>query len=106
MLAATCLLYVFASTPFELIILRVIEGLGWAILWATLDAGIAENPSMDVNKSFSIYNTIWSAAGSIGPLFGAILVFLLTDIRFTFLVTAGLLLVTAFFNLAGLKKRS
>ena len=50
--------------------------------------------SRESNKALSIYNTVWSSAGAVGPLLGGFLIILFTEIRYTFLVT-GLMMATA-----------
>jgi MFS family permease len=101
-LGVTSVLYSLAASPTFLIILRVVEGIGWSLLWPTLDALIGEDTSRETTKFFSIYNCVWAAATAIGPLVGATMVAILADIRFVFVLTAVLSGVAASVNLVGL----
>lgn len=101
-LGATSVLYSLAASPTFLIILRVVEGIGWSVLWPTIDALIREDTSRETRKSFSIYNSVWSTAAAIGPLAGATMVAVLMDVRYVFVLTAVLSGVAALVNLVGL----
>ena len=101
-LGVTSLLYSLASSPTFLIILRVVEGIGWSLLWPTIDSLVARDTSQETTKSFSIYNCVWSTAAAIGPLVGATMIAVLADIRFVFVLTAVLSGVAATVNLVGL----
>lgn len=94
-LVVASFLYAFASSTTQLILLRVLEGVGWSILWPTIDVAVIEETSHEAGKSYSLYNIMWSAASAVGPLFGAALAFVFGDFRDIFLVTALVLLATA-----------
>jgi MFS family permease len=93
-LAACSFVYVFVGSPVQLIALRVLEGIGWAILWPIIDAEVSEDASRESSKALSIYNTVWAAAGAVGPLVGVALIILLSQIRYIFIVTS-LMMVSA-----------
>jgi MFS family permease len=102
-LAATSVLYSLAGSPIFLIILRVVEGIGWSVLWPTVDALIGEGTSQETRKrDWSVYNCVWSSAAAAGPLVGAAMVVMLTDVRYVFVLTAVLSGVAALVNLIGL----
>ena len=98
-LVLVSLLYLFVATPLQLIAARIGEGVGWAMLWPTVQAAIAEDTQMEASKSLSIYNTIWSAAAAIGPLIGVVLLVFYQSIRTIFLFSIILLLAAIAVNL-------
>src|SRR5579862_5778248 len=66
-LTAVSISYVLISNPVSLIIARVFEGVGWAMLWPAMDAAISRDfASIDARKAFSLYNVSWSCAASVG----------------------------------------
>ena len=67
MLTACSFVYAFVESPLQLIALRLLEGVAWSILWPIMDVSISEDASMESNKALSIYNTVWSTAGAVGP---------------------------------------
>ncbi len=91
--------FALISSPVYLIVARIFEGVGWAMLWPAMDAAVGRDVagSMDANKAFSLYNVSWSAAAAIGPLLGSTLIFL-TSIRDAFLVTVFIMGVTFVVN--------
>ena len=98
-LATVSLLYVFVADPLQLIATRVVEGVGWSLLWPTVQAAIAEDSRREASKSLSIYNTIWSAAAAVGPIVGVVLIFFFQSIRTIFVLSVVLLLVAVAVNL-------
>jgi MFS family permease len=103
-LATVSLIYVYVASPVQLIATRVVEGVGWSMLWPTVQAAIAEDTQREASKSLSIYNTVWSAAAAIGPVVGATL-FFFSSIRTIFMVSVALLLFAVVINLAPTKRR-
>jgi MFS family permease len=91
-LTACSLTYAFVGSPIQLITLRLLEGVAWSILWPIVDVSISEDVSRESNKALSIYNTVWSTAGAVGPLLGGLLL-LFVEIRYIFLITALLMAV-------------
>ena len=90
MLTACSFIYVFIESPLQLITLRLLEGVAWSILWPIVDVSISEDVSRESNKALSIYNTVWSTAGAIGPLLGGLLL-LFVELRYIFAITAMLM---------------
>lgn len=107
-LTAVSVLYVLIANPVALIATRVLEGVGWAMLWPAMEAAISNDVSGDSKRSLSIFNLTWSFSAAIGPLVGAVLIFLVS-IRFTFVATSvllfGILILNVFptFNSDGRK---
>jgi MFS family permease len=97
-LAVVSVFYTVISSPAALIITRVFEGIGWAILWPAMEAAIVEDKSRNATRALSMFNFTWSGAAALGPIVGAVLVFY-TSIQFAFFVTALILLVVLFVNL-------
>ena len=104
-LSLMSLLYVFAANPLQLIATRIGEGAGWAMLWPTVQAAIAEDTQREPSKSLSIYNTIWSGASAVGPLLGVGLIFFTQSIRTIFMLSVALLLAVIVVNLLLVKRR-
>jgi MFS transporter, DHA1 family, multidrug resistance protein len=90
-LTTVSFLYVVVASPVSLILLRLLEGIGWAMLWPAVEAAISNDASVDSRWSLSVFNLTWSAASAVGPLFGSVLIFLVS-IRFAFLSTSVILL--------------
>ena len=91
--------YMLISQPVYLIIARVFEGVGWAMLWPAMDAEISKNlPAAEAKRVFSLYNITWSGAAAIGPLIGSALIFL-TAIQYAFFATVIILLLSTAVNL-------
>jgi MFS family permease len=97
LLSFVSFLYFIATSPIVIILGRVIEGISWAILWPSLEAGIATDSPMEARRAFSLYNVTWSAASTVGPLVGAVLVSF-ASYRFAFLFTTLMLLVALILN--------
>jgi MFS family permease len=105
MLTACSFSYVFVGSPLQLIALRLLEGVAWSILWPIVDVSISEDVSMESNKALSIYNTVWSTAGAVGPLLGGLLL-LFVELRYVFLVTALLMAVATIVTVSFFHERS
>ncbi|MDG6995881.1 MAG: MFS transporter [Nitrososphaerota archaeon] len=97
-LSIVSILYTVIANPIALIVARMFEGIGWAMLWPAVEAAISNDVSGDSKRSLSIFNLTWSFAAAIGPLVGAALIFLVS-IRFAFIVTSIILLGTLVLNL-------
>ena len=99
-LTVVSIFYVFATSPIYLIVARVFEGVGWAMLWPAMDAAVSRDvaPSMESKEAFSIYNVSWSGAAAIGPLLGSALIFL-SSLRVAFLATVLIMSLTLALNL-------
>jgi MFS family permease len=95
--------YSFSDTPAMLILLRLSEGVGWSMLWPSIEAGINETSHGPAGQGLGLYNFIWSSASAIGPLFGAVLIFTLST-RTTFLVTASILTIPIFLNIRAIRR--
>ena len=89
--------YIFIQNPISLIVARVFEGIGWAMLWPSIESAIRDSNS-DAKKALSMFNFIWSGAAAVGPLLGAVLVFIST-IRDAFVVTSAIMIATVVLNL-------
>jgi MFS family permease len=97
--------YILIAQPLYLIIARVFEGIGWAMLWPALTAEISRNlEPAEAKRVFSIYNITWSGAAAIGPLVGSALIFF-SSIQYAFLGTVFILMVSASVNIYPLLTR-
>jgi MFS family permease len=99
LLAASSALYIVATDPVEIILFRVFEGMGWAILWPTLDTVVSEDRSRDPRRSLTIFNVTLSTASIVGPLVGGFLVFTFSDLRYVFVATTIMLATALTINL-------
>jgi MFS family permease len=96
--------YAFISIPIYLIVARVFEGIGWAMLWPAMDAAVSKDvESIEPKKAFSLYNATWSCAAALGPLIGSAFIFL-TSIRDSFFLTVFIMGITSVVNLVPLLK--
>ncbi len=103
-LAACSFVYVFVSSPVQLIALRVLEGIGWATVWPVIDVEVSEEIHGESSRSFSIYNTVWAIASALGPLVGAGMIILFAQVRYIFAITALLMVLAATLNAALMKQ--
>ena len=97
-LSIVTFLYFTATSPVELILLRLFEGLGWSTFWPAVEATLTHDSPRDPKRSLAIFNFSWSGAAAVGPLFGALLAFVLT-IRDLFLVCTIVIFATLILNL-------
>jgi MFS family permease len=88
--------YVFVQSPSALIVARVFEGIGWAMLWPAIESAIRDSTS-DAKRALSVFNFVWSGAAAVGPLLGAALVFIST-IRDALIVTSAVMIATLVLN--------
>ncbi len=95
--------YVFVENPVTLILIRVVEGIGWAMLWPAVESAVRDSTS-DAKKALSLFNFTWSGAAALGPLLGSAIVFF-TTIRDAFVVTSAVMLVTLALNAIPLVQR-
>jgi len=65
MYTSICLLYSFTTLPFQIIMLKTIEGLSWALFWPPLEALIAERTAGS-NKAVSNFGISWSSGAALG----------------------------------------
>jgi MFS family permease len=98
LLAASSALYTVATDPVEIILFRIFEGMGWAILWPTLDTVVSEDRSRDPRRSLTIFNVTLSTASIVGPLVGGFLVFTFSDLRYVFVATTIMLVAALTIN--------
>ena len=95
--------YIYVQNPVTLIVIRVFEGVGWAMLWPAVEAAIRDSTA-DARRALSIFNFTWSGSAAIGPLIGSAIVFVST-IREAFVVSSAVMITTALLNLAPLVMR-
>ena len=95
--------YIFVQNPLSLIVARVFEGIGWAMLWPAIESAIRDSTS-DAKRALSMFNFVWSGAAAVGPLLGAVLVFIST-IRDAFVVTSAIMIATVVLNLIPIATR-
>jgi MFS family permease len=100
-LSVVSISYVFVQNPVVLIVTRVFEGIGWAMLWPAIESAIRDSMP-DGKKALSIFNFTWSGAAAVGPLVGLALIFF-TTVRDAFVVTSAIMLATFVLNLAPLR---
>ncbi|MDG6904186.1 MAG: MFS transporter [Nitrososphaerota archaeon] len=94
--------YVFIQSPVTLIVARVFEGIGWAMLWPAIEAAIRDSMP-DAKRALSIFNFTWSGGAAIGPLVGLAIIFF-TTLRTAFVITSILMFVTLLLNIGSLLK--
>ncbi len=96
-LAIVSLFYSIASNPIALIVARLFEGLGWAMLWPAIESSITIGTSGD-SHALSLFNSSWSLGAAVGPLAGGLLI-AFGSMRFAYFATAVMLGVALLVNL-------
>ncbi len=98
--AVTPLLYLFVTTPGQLVVVRVIHGAGTAILNPVVMAVVAETYSSDRGERMAWYSSIYQVGRFISPTVGGLLI-IGQDFTWVFIVSAmsGFLALLAFFAL-------
>ncbi len=95
--------YIYVQNPVTLIVMRIFEGVGWAMLWPAVEAVIRDSTT-DARRALSIFNFTWSGSATVGPLIGSAIVFV-SSIREAFVVSSAVMIVTLLVNLAPLAMR-
>ncbi len=95
--------YIYVQNPVTLIVMRIFEGVGWAMLWPAIEAVIRDSTT-DARRALSIFNFTWSGSATVGPLIGSAIVFV-SSIREAFVVSSAVMIVTLLVNLAPLAMR-
>ena len=98
LLSVISISYIYVQNPATLIVTRIFEGVGWAMLWPAIEAAIRDSTT-DARRALSIFNLTWSSSAAVGPLIGSIIVFVST-IREAFVVSSAVMIVTLLLNLA------
>lgn len=89
LLCLVSFLYSLTTSPIQLILIRLVEGTGWAMMWPAIEAAITENPLREPRKSLSIFNYTWAGGAMLGPPIGTLLV-TVYSYRSTFVVSGAL----------------
>jgi len=91
MITLSCLSYYLILQPVIFIPIRLFEGLGWALIWPSLEALIGAN-----SNRLRTFNVMWGIGATIAPFIGGFISqqFLTKDI---FLVTTSLALISFLF---------
>lgn len=92
--------YVYVQDPVTLVVLRVFEGVGWAMLWPAIEAAVRDS-TPDARRALSLFNFTWSGSAAVGPLLGSAIIFVST-IRESFIVSSAIMGLTLALNLAPL----
>jgi MFS family permease len=99
LLSTISILYSFADNPVDLILLRIVEGLGWAAFWPSIDSAVSHDTRVDPSKALAIFNLSWSSTSALGPLVGAFVV-VIFSISQVFIFDAIFLVTALLLNLA------
>jgi len=73
LLTVLCLAYTMVSNPAVFVGLRLLEGLGWAMIWPPLEA-LYSVSGTDVRRSMKTFNLAWGVGAMAAPVFGSLLV--------------------------------
>jgi MFS family permease len=100
-ITAVSVVYALATNATELIFARLVEGIGWSIIWPVIQSSLV-HLSADSKRILTIYNSVWSAAYATGPLIAGILT-TLESIHYVFYFTSavaasGIVVNAIFYN--------
>lgn len=96
LLAVVSFFYSITLSPITLIITRLFEGTGWAMLWPAMEASISEDSLRDSKKSLGVFNYVWSGGAALGPVIGTLLVSY--SFRFAFFASGILFVILIALN--------
>lgn len=88
------LLFYFTLDPILFLISRLTEGLITGLFWPNLQSSISDNAFQDHNKKLSRFNFGWNSGVLIGFLTGALILFLVDNLKIIFYI-APLLVFSA-----------
>ncbi|MEM2875856.1 MAG: MFS transporter, partial [Candidatus Bathyarchaeia archaeon] len=101
LIGSVSILYVFASSPLLIILLKVFEGICWAMLWPAIEAGIS-SLSEGLDIGLGRYNISWSSGATFGPLLaGFVMAFL--GVHGVFYLSSVTAVFTSFFVLISMR---
>jgi AAA+ ATPase superfamily predicted ATPase len=86
-LSTSASIYVVAPNVSVILLARLLEGIGWSMLWPNISSGIVESSQSSPSASLGIYNYVWSASAMMGPIFSGIL-FAFLPVRYGLLICA------------------
>ena len=96
-LCTVSFIYSVSSSAVTIIVVRIFEGVGWAMLWPAMEAAITEESARDPKGTLAIFNYTWSAGAAVGPVLGTLLVTVFSY-RAAFQTSAALLAVPILLN--------
>ena len=87
----TSISYAFASSIIELAVLRIFEGISFALIWPSAEAFLADHTLREERSAaIGLYSVSWSSGYMVGPfIMGALVSF--TGIAYSFILTAILM---------------
>lgn len=92
--ALTALLYIPASTPWQLVLVRIVQGLAAAMVLPVAMALVADRTAIgDEGRSMGMFHTAFLLGWGVGPLLGGV-VYDLVGFNANFLLMAGLSLLS------------
>lgn len=100
-LTVVSLFYSIVSNPVALIVARLFEGLGWAMLWPAIESSITVETSGNSGRALSLFNSSWSLGAAIGPLVGGVLI-VFGSMRLAYIATALMLGAALLVNLVSM----
>jgi len=91
MISLLCLSYTFVTVPAAFVGLRLLEGIGWAMIWPPLEA-LYSTSGPNLSGSLKMFNLSWGLGSVAAPILGSLIV-TASSVDWTLLVSAGLMAV-------------
>jgi MFS family permease len=92
-----CLAYTFVGEPVAFVGLRLVEGIGWAMIWPPLEALYSVSGG-DLRRSMKMFNLAWGLGAMVSPLVGSFIADGIS-VEGTFIASAGFMLVALLLSL-------
>ena len=90
LITALCLSYTLVSNPVIFVGLRLLEGIGWAMIWPPLEA-LYSLRGTDLRRSLKMFNLAWGLGAITAPILGSLVVSF-TSVGGTFLLSAAMMM--------------
>jgi MFS family permease len=97
LITALCLSYTLVSDPMVFVGLRLLEGVGWAMIWPPLEALYSLRGS-DLRRSLKMFNLAWGLGAIVAPILGSLVVSF-SSVGGTLLLSAALMLAALLMSL-------
>jgi MFS family permease len=98
LITALCLTYTLVSDPVVFVGLRLLEGIGWAMIWPPLEA-LYSLRGTDLRRSMKMFNLAWGVGAITAPILGSLVVSF-SSVGGTLLLSAAMMMAALLMSLS------